>query len=410
MKILFITYYYPPETGAGSIRTEELVRQWQRKGHEITVVTGYPNYPSYEIYKGYKNRLISRENCDGINLIRTFTYVRKDGNILGRALGQVLFMTSSILGGLFASRPDIIVASSPPFTIGFSTIVLSIIKRAPFIFDVRDPYPLVPIELGVIKSRTLIALLSAIERLYYKLSARVVTVTESFRNHIVRKISSPKKCKVIPNGVNIDYFKKSENIDRKAIADKLGIANKLNIAYVGTLGRVHDLNILVKAATRFTDNPDIQFIIAGHGVKRKELVESVERYGLKNFVIMDPLPKKSVRELLHITDIGFQGLDNIEYIAGAHAVKLFEYMAMKVPIVFSGAGESRKLIEDAQAGICSDTNNLEGVVEAIRILIDSPELRAQYGQSGRSHVETHYDRKLLADKYLGMLNQVLNNK
>ena len=157
---MFISNFFPPETGAGSIRVEELARRWSSNGHKVTILTGYPNYPRYEIYEGYKNRLISYEKWNGLDVIRTYTYVPRKATIIQRLFGQVMFMICGILGGLFATKPDIIVASSPPFSVGFTAFVLSIIRRRPFIFDVRDPYPEAPIELGVITNPVLIFILA----------------------------------------------------------------------------------------------------------------------------------------------------------------------------------------------------------------------------------------------------------
>ena len=403
LKILFISNFFPPETGAGSIRVEELARRWSSNGHKVTILTGYPNYPRYEIYEGYKNRLISYEKWNGLDVIRTYTYVPRKATIIQRLFGQVMFMICGILGGLFATKPDIIVASSPPFSVGFTAFVLSIIRRRPFIFDVRDPYPEAPIELGVITNPVLIFILRKIERMFYNSATAVVTVTQGFKDILVRNGCPCGKCYVVPNGVNVNFFQKLPSQDRNSILLKFGLQDKFNVVYTGTLGRVHNLKIMIEAGSRLKEDEGIRFVIAGEGAKRQEIEKMIAELQLKNFVIMNSIPKDDVRELLSVADIGFQALEDIDYIAGAHAVKIFEYMAMGLPVIFSGRGESKMLIENADCGICCGQNDLEGVINAINTLKENPDLRKRYGMNGRLYVERNFDRGMLADSFLSII-------
>ena len=406
MKILFLTYHYPPETGACSVRVEEFVKRWQAQGHEVTVVTGNPNYPKNHLYPGYVNRFISRGEDNGIRLVRTFTYVSRKGGLLRRALGQILFIFMGVIGGLLTGRHDVLIATSPPFTIGLAAVLLSKLKRLPLFFDVRDPYPLAAIELGVLTNKPLIKLLYGYERFIYANAFRVVTVTESFRRFLVDSGCQQENTRVVANGVNPRFFNRDEAADRAEICRHFKLEDKFNVVYTGTMGRVHDLRTMVEAARELRDDPAIQFVIVGHGVKQREVTSLVTQYQLQNLILLDPIPKEEVRRFLHIADIGFQALEDLRYIAGAHAIKLFEYMAMQVPVVFAGAGESHRLVEESQCGIACGTGDVKAVAAAITTIKNDPRLQLTYGSNGRRWVEKHYDRVKLADDFLDLLTDL----
>lgn len=406
MKILLISQFYAPETGAGSVRIEEFAKSWKSHGHEVTVLTGFPCYPKYEIFPGYTNKFISREVRDGIDIIRIFTHARGKSSIFSRSLGQFLFMLFTIIGGLFAPRPDIIIASSPPFTIGFTALILGFLRRRPFVLDIRDPYPMSPIELGVVKNKTLISFLKTIERLYYRTAVRVVTVTEGFRSILIRGGCPENKCLIVANGVNTKFFTRLPVFERAELKKRLGYEGKVCVVYTGTLGRVHNIGIMVEAARVLRDDPDIHFLIVGNGVKRDSTEELIKKYSLTNFTVMDPVNRDKVKEILSMADIGFQALEDIDYIAFAHAVKLFEYMALKLPVVFSGRGESKRLIDEAKGGITCAQDSLDEVVDALRLLKSNPDLRAELGENGRSYTEKYHDRSQLSKKFLDILTSL----
>ena len=141
MHILFISHYFPPEVNAPANRTYEHARRWAADGHQVTVITGVPNHPKGEIFPGYENKWIQEENRDGIRVIRTWMYLGSSSNVITRSLNYVLFAFTVLYASFLAKDPDVVVATTPQFFSGVAGVIVSRIKRRPFVLEVRDLWP-----------------------------------------------------------------------------------------------------------------------------------------------------------------------------------------------------------------------------------------------------------------------------
>jgi colanic acid biosynthesis glycosyl transferase WcaI len=184
LRILFITHYFPPEVNAPASRTHEHCREWVKAGHQVTVITGVPNHPRGALFEGFENRWLQREVVDGIDVIRTWMYLSPNEGFARRIANYVLFAVTATLASLRAGPADVVVATSPQFFCGLAGMVVSRLRRRPFVLEVRDLWPESIVQLGQMKPGPMLTLLEWIETVLYRSAAGIVVNTGTFPAHI----------------------------------------------------------------------------------------------------------------------------------------------------------------------------------------------------------------------------------
>ena len=218
MRTLIVTHYYPPEVGAPQARLSELAGAWARSGDDVTVLTGFPNHPTGIVHEGYRRRVRMVEDVHDVRIVRTWVYATPNEQFIRKTLGHLSFMVSSVLLGLRGLGPlDVVVVSSPTFFSIFSGWLIARLKRAAFVVEVRDLWPSIFVELGVLKNRAVIRVLEALELASYRAADAVVTVTQGFRDDIVSRGIDAQKIHVIPNGVEVDRFAAAPATPRRCV-------------------------------------------------------------------------------------------------------------------------------------------------------------------------------------------------
>ena len=407
MKILFLSHYFPPEVNAPATRTFEHCREWARLGHEVTVVTCAPNHPRGKLYPGYKNRLIQRETLDGIQVIRLWTYLTANEGFLKRTLNYVSYMAAVTLAVPWLPKADVVVSTSPQFFNGLAGYTVSRLKRRPWVLEIRDLWPESILAVGAIRNRTLIRLLEWLEAFAYRKADRIVPVTDAFERYMVERGVDAHKIQVIKNGVDLRFF--SPHADGESLAASLGLTGKFVAAYIGTHGMAHHLETILEAAASI-DHPDIVFLLVGDGAERRRLLEQRDRLGLRNVLMLEQLPKATMPALLSLTDVSLVLLKDMELFRTVIPSKIFESMAMEVPIILGVAGEARAIVEDAGAGLCITPESADELAAAVRRLHEDPELAQRLGRQGRRYVEERFDRDRLAQRYVDVLAAVVDSR
>lgn len=407
MKILFLSHYFPPEVNAPATRTFEHCREWARLGHEVTVVTCAPNHPRGKLYPGYKNRLIQRETLDGIQVIRLWTYLTANEGFLKRTLNYVSYMAAVTLAVPWLPKADVVVSTSPQFFNGLAGYTVSRLKRRPWVLEIRDLWPESILAVGAIRNRTLIRLLEWLEAFAYRKADRIVPVTDAFERYMVERGVDAHKIQVIKNGVDLRFF--SPHADGESLAASLGLTGKFVAAYIGTHGMAHHLETILEAAASI-DHPDIVFLLVGDGAERRRLLEQRDRLGLRNVLMLEQLPKATMPALLSQTDVSLVLLKDMELFRTVIPSKIFESMAMEVPIILGVAGEARAIVEDAGAGLCITPESADELAAAVRRLHEDPELAQRLGRQGRRYVEERFDRDRLAQRYVDVLAAVVDSR
>ncbi|MDX2039797.1 MAG: glycosyltransferase family 4 protein [Acidobacteriota bacterium] len=406
MRITFLCQYFPPEMGAPSARTFEHARRWAELGHEVTVVTGFPNHPTGIIRPEYRGQFVKREQVAGINLLRTWVYCAANKGFFRRVLNFFSFFFSSlILGTFMTGRPDVVIGTSPQFFCAVSAYLLSRVKRVPFVFEVRDIWPQSAVEMGALKNRWLIAALEAIEMHLYRHAALIVPVAESTREYLLAKGIAPEKIEIITNGIDAGYLA-SASVAPEEVRRQFGLEGKFVVSYIGTHGMAHALNFVLEAAKRFDQSSGVHFLFVGEGAEKENLKQLAEQLSLTNLTFLDEQPRERLLGFYRASDVSLVPLRKLEIFRKVLPSKLFELMGVGCPIICSVEGEAARLVTAAEAGLCIEPENADALFAAINRLRAEPKLRKQMGANGQQFVKANYLRSVLAEKYLNVVSQV----
>jgi hypothetical protein len=401
MKILFLSDNFPPETNAPASRTYEHAKRWVAAGHSVTVITGAPNFPSGKVHTGYRNALWKREEIDGIRVVRVWTYITANEGFLRRTLDYMSFMVSATIASVFIRRPDVIVATSPQFFTPCAAWVVSLFKRRPFVFELRDLWPDSIVAVGAMKETRSIRLLRKLEYFLYRKAARIVSVTSSFKAVLTGNGIDAHKIAVVPNGVDLEAYQPGEKPD--ALVREWHLEGKFVAAYVGTIGMAHGLDTVLAAAERLRHRDDVIFLLVGTGAEQAALMQRCEEQGLKNIKFVGSVSKAQVREYWKVCDVALVLLRDTPLFAHVIPSKMFEAMGMERPMILGVRGESREILESAKAGLAIEPQRADQLADAIVRLSDDPALRASLGKSGRQFAADRFNRDRLADEMLDVL-------
>lgn len=410
MRITFLCQYFPPEMGAPSARTSEHARHWVRLGSEVTVITGFPNHPTGIIRPEYRGYFTKRESVDGIDLLRTWIYCAPNKGFLKRIINFLSFFLSSFtLGAILTRRPDVIIGTSPQFFCAVSAYLLSIIKRVPFVFEVRDIWPQSAVELGALRNRAVIRILEAIEMHLYRRAALIVIVAESTLPYLIEKGIDRAKVAIIPNGIDDEYLA-SASATPEAVRAETGTDGRFIVSYIGTHGMSHALGVVLQAAARLGDDKSIQFLFIGEGAEKAALKAQAASMGLTNVAFIDEQPRDRLLAFYRASDLSVVPLKRLPIFRKVLPSKLFELMGAGCPIVCSVEGEAARLVEKSGAGVCIEPENVDALVDAIRALRADPERRDRMRRDGQSFVRAGYLRSTLAAGYLESLSRVVGKR
>lgn len=409
MNIVYLCHYFTPEVGAPSARVHEMSKYWVSQGHQVKVVTGFPNHPTGIIPSRYRRLRFLKEKIDGIEVFRNWVYATSNEGFVKKTLGHISFMLSSIAYTLpRLGQCDVLIVSSPTFFSVFSAYVFSLIKRKPFVFEIRDLWPDAIVKLGVLRNKYIIQILEFLEMFLYKKSSKIVVVTESFKEILVKRGIPASKIEVVTNGVDTDFFKFDES-GRKSIRNQHHLENKFIVSYIGTHGISHSLEKIIEVAHYLKPFSDIHFLFVGEGAKKKSIIELAKDYGLTNVTFLPAQPKELMPDYYAASDISLVPLKNIELFKGFIPSKMFEIMACCCPIIASVSGESADILNKAQSAILVEPENVLQLREGILTLYNNQLLAAKLGENGRRFVVQNYKRSHLASRYEQILTKIAKN-
>ena len=405
MHVLFITDNFPPEGNAPASRTYEHASRWVDAGCQVTVITCAPNSPYGQVYAGYTNKLLSREWVDGIRVWRVGTFISPNQGFILRILDFLSFMVAASFWGLFVPKPDVVVGTSPQFFTAIAAYWLALVKRAKFVFELRDLWPATVIAVGAMRRNIAIVLLERIEIFLYRRADLIVSVTQSFVEDLVGRGIDPSKLIVVRNGADLStYFPKDTELARSRLATEL--AGKFVFGYVGTHGRCHALEHLLDAAASITD-VGVTILMAGGGEDKERLDRIIEEQGLLNVVSLPLQPKELMPDIWAMCDVAIVHLKNDPLFSTVIPSKIFEALAMGKPLIYSGPeGEASRLIADTGCGfICPPESGAQlskGMEDFKRTVCDSPALEGQCVD-----VAKKFDRDTLAMSMLNAMEEIV---
>ena len=407
MHVLFLTDNFPPEVNAPASRTFEHCREWVKSPDcDVTIITCAPNFPSGQVFQGYRNKLFQVEIVEGIRVVRVWSFISPNEGVLRRILDYLSFMVMATIASCFVRKVDVIVATSPQFFTACAGFFVSILKRAPWIFELRDIWPESIKVVGAMQESLLIRLLERLELFLYRKASRIISVTNAFKESLGGRGIETQKIEVITNGVDFTRFSPRPK-DQELLGD-LKLHGKFIAGYIGTHGLAHALETIIEAAhceQTSRPNSNTHFLLLGDGAQKVKLKALASGLNLSNVTFVDSVSKADVVRYWSILDVSIVHLKRTPLYETVIPSKIFESMAMGVPIVHGVSGESANIIEASGAGMVFEPESSEGLLEVLNDLASDSELRGQMCRRGQESANS-YDRVTLANRMLEILRNV----
>jgi hypothetical protein len=403
MRILWIAQWFPPDLGALPARITEMAKVWVAEGHQVTVLTAVPHHPLGEVPPSYRGRAIVREKVGEIDVIRCWLLALPNRRMWQRTLCQVSFGISALVLGFWcAGRPDVVIVSSPPFFTVPAAWLIARLKRRPFIFEVRDLWPAVFVEMGVMKRGLAYRILESMEEFFYRAAARVIVVTRAFGEDLRARHVDEQKIGVIPNGADLEIYGGDAS---PRFREVLGGKGKFLVTFVGTHGMATGLDQILDAAAILNDDARFAFAFVGEGAERDRLIESARARGLKNVSFHRAVAKDEVRDVYASSDVSIVCLKPVPFLDKFIPSKVFEIIANGTPVIAALGGEAADIVREA-GHVVVPAGDGPAIAGEIRALAGSASRIAGMKGRGRAYIAAHFDRRQLARRYAEELGKV----
>lgn len=406
LRILYISHYFPPEVNAPAVRVSQFSRIWKEMGHQVTVSTGFPNHPHGIIPPEYRGKIFATENHDGLKVLRSYVCAAPNKGFAKRILNFLSFMLSAIVSCIFRSgKQDIVIATSPQFFVAVAGYIVSVIKRAPFIFEVRDVWPEEIVAVGAMKRGMIIKILEKIEMFLYRRAAMIVAVAQGTVDILTQRGIPANKIVLVPNGVDFERF--SQTTDDHEVRDQHDLNGHFLVSYIGTHGMAHNLGTVIGAANRLRARDDIRFLFVGDGADKEHLVSTSNDLKLDNVTFVPQQDRNRIAKYYAASDLCLVPLRKAELFTKNIPSKIYEVMASGKPMLIGAKGESKNLVERAHAGLAVEPDNDLDLSEKIALMADDRVLAQRLGENGRDFARKNCSHRDLAIRYASHLNDCL---
>ena len=389
--------------GAPAARASELSRHWARLGHDVTVLTGFPNHPIGVVppeWRSRMRRLVYKEIVDGVNVVRTWLWPLPNRKAHERMRNYASFWLSASLTGLGIGRPDVVIGSSPQLLVALAGWWLAWAKGVPFVFEVRDLWPesLAAVGAGG-EGSALHRVLGSIAGFLYRRSRRIAVVTPAFKDHLIRHWHvAAEKISIVENCVETDLFRPCPPVVVP------GTEGKFVVCYIGTMGMAHGLETLIAVAAILQKRfPDAVFLMIGEGAEKERIVELARVRGLSNIIFLGQQPREKIPAYIAGAAVCLVMLKKSELFKTVIPTKMLEYMACEKPLLVAVDGQARQVVEEAGAGIFVEPDDSQALSDAITALAGDVAGRKKMGASGRRYIVERLSREQTARTYIEVL-------
>jgi glycosyltransferase involved in cell wall biosynthesis len=392
MHILLIHQAFTTMKEPGGTRHYELSRYLADRGHRVTVLAGQVSYLTGE--RGRKGWVIKEETENGLEIRRCFSLPGWHRSFVSRTLSFISFSVSSFLVGLGVKDVDLVWGTSPPILQAATALGLAKLKRAKFVFEVRDLWPKFAIAVGVLRNPVLIRASEWLERVLCEKADRVVVNSPGFIEHVRGR--GARNIDLVPNAVDTGMF------DPKATGVTYrqghGLEGKFVVMYAGAHGMSNDLRVVLQAAQQLERYDGVVFVLVGDGKEKPALQDEAERLGLKNLKFMPPVSKSEMPDVLAAADACIAILKPLDVYRTTYPNKVFDYMAASKPVVLAIDGAIREVVEGAGAGLFCPPGGPVALAQAVLVLVFDRRRGEAMGKAGRAYVEAHFDRATIVNK------------
>ncbi|MEJ5051891.1 glycosyltransferase family 4 protein [Chryseobacterium culicis] len=393
MNILYIHQYFVTPQEPGGTRSYWLAQELIKNGHKVTMLTSSSKF----------SEDIKVVQVDGIEVV----YIKEDYDqnmsVSRRLKAFLKFMYKSSVLGLKQKDIDLVIATSTPLTIGIPALILKWFKNKPFVFEVRDLWPEVPIQMGAIKNSWTIKTTRLLEKTIYKNASRVIALSPGMQAGVVKYIPK-EKTSMIPNMAKMDEFWPRGKNDQ--LMEKLGLKkDSFKIVHFGSLGLANGAHSIIESAKLLKNREDIEFLFVGGGSTENDLVEEVEKNNLKNVKFLGKFPMSDVSEIVNFSDVSVISFLDLPILYTNSPNKLFDSLSAGKPIIVNSAGWTKDIAEKYHCGYYVNPNRPEELVQKVLYLKDNPDVVNEMGQNARKLAETVYDKSILCKKFVEVIEQ-----
>jgi glycosyltransferase involved in cell wall biosynthesis len=414
MHILIIHQAFASFNEPGGTRHYEFAHLLAARGHKVTVIASPVSYITGQKIDGAGQMMIIE---NGVSILRAKTYTAHHKSFYHRIIAFLSFMFSSFWIGLGVKNVDLVWGTSPPIFQGATALILARLKRAKFLFEVRDLWPEFAIAVGVLKNPLIIRMSEWLEQFLYQHADKIIVNSPGFINHV--RARQGKDIELIPNGADPDMFKPVG--EGAEFRHAVGLHEEFIVLYAGAHGMSNDLDIVLDAA-KILQNisiPDekyrpelhqIKIVLLGDGKEKLALQMRASEMGLSNIIFLPSIPKKKMVIALSGMDAGIAILKPLDEYKTTYPNKVFDYMAAGKPVVLAIDGVIRQVVEAAECGIFVEPGNAEALAKAINMLRSNPEKARAMGMKGRKYLEENFSRGKMVDKLEIILKNLIGHQ
>lgn len=393
LRILYLTQWFEPEPAFKGVR---FVRALMDAGHDVKVLTGFPNYPGGKLYPGYKVRFFQREEIEGVSINRVPLWPSHDKSLLGRITNYLSFFVSAFIYCLSQlSRFDVVYVYHPPLTAGLAAALAGVFRRTPFVLDVQDLWPDSVAASGM-GNGVIVTLLSAMCNFVYKRAACVVCQSDGMLELIADRGVPRDKLVRIYNWSN---YSKAKPDDTTVMPEFVSEAFEgvFNIVYGGNVGQAQGLEYLAEAVTKaHKSDPRLRFHIFGSGIEKDKIAE-LARHSNGVVWLHESLPRDTVDRIFERADVLALHLKSEELFKHTIPSKLQHYLSVGRPILAGIEGEGARILERSGAARIVAPEDVTALAAALVDLARQEELTNQ----AMSHSAlNYYSRHLSFDRAL----------
>lgn len=393
MKILYIHQYFKTPYEPGGTRSYWIAQALLKRGHEVVMISSSNKFKDNKVSK----------KIDGIEVIYIKEEYNQNMSILRRLKSFVSFMLKSSSTALKQKDIDLVFATSTPLTVGFPALVMRWFKKKPYIFEVRDLWPEVPIQMGAMKNKLVRALTVKFEKTIYRNAQHVIALSPGMRDGVVKFIDSDRTS-MIPNMSKVDqFYPRAKN---EEFAEKIGLRNDtFKVVHFGSLGLANGADSIIESAKLLKDDSTIEFVFIGGGSTEAQLKERCKEYELSNVLFLGRFSMKETSEIVNICDVSMVSFKDIPILYTNSPNKLFDSLSAAKPIIVNSAGWTKDLVEKENCGFYVDPNKPQQLVDKIKLLQQSPDLVTEMGNNSRILAEKVYDKEILCSKVVSVLEE-----
>lgn len=407
MRVLYFHQHFSTPSGSTGTRSYEMAQRLIARGHVVTMVCGSSQLASSGL-TGAPVDGMRRGSVDGIEIIELcLPYSNYDG-FLKRAWIFSLYAWRSLKLALRLDY-DLLFATSTPLTAGIPGIVMKLFRKKPFVFEVRDLWPELPREMGVITNPLILKAMDLLEWLSYHSADACIGLSPGIVRGITRRSIPAAQVTMIPNGCDLELFTPAQHKGLESIA---GIGKEDFVAiFCGAHGLANGLDAVLDAAKVLNERNEqnIKFLFIGDGRLKPQLMERARIEHLTNCVFCDPVPKRDLAMITASADVGLMILANVPaFYDGTSPNKFFDYIASGLPILNNYPGWLAKIIAENNCGIAVPPADPNAFADALVYLRDHSSARSEMGKRARTLAETEFDRRKLADQFVDFLEESAN--